>query len=79
MRRQASLQISMKSFSPPREGNSPSMGNWALEEAICCAMFFSSALVPIGDPIALTSIAATRSLFAFTMNALDRIGCDGSG
>ena len=42
-------------------------------------MFFSSASVPIGDPMALTSIAATRSLFAFTMNALDRIGCDGSG
>src|SRR6266404_5386281 len=49
----------------PREGNSPSMGNRTAAGVICCPTLLSSAEVSIGAAIALASIAASKSWFAF--------------
>jgi hypothetical protein len=59
----------------PRDGNTPSMGNSAAAVIRCRKrhQLLSLAKVSNGAPIALTSIAASKSWFAFKMDRLSQL------
>jgi hypothetical protein len=48
------------------------MGNRTAAGITCCATLLSAAKVSIGAPIALANIAASKSWFAFMMDASKR-------